>query len=100
MLYFVITIKAGSKLGGGRFFRVGRRVIGSVALLAWGIVLSAILAELGLCLAFFHSRDFSIQMWKYAVKLKRRVADPHLSFTHVPNGEAFLMGVDLMINSQ
>ncbi len=69
-------------------------------MLAFGIVLSAMLAELGLRLAFFHSKDFSMEMWKYAVKLKHPVSDPHLSFAHVPNGEAFLMGVDIKINSQ
>jgi lysophospholipase L1-like esterase len=71
-----------------------------VTLLAFAIVLFAMFAELGLRLAFFHSKDFSMEMWKYAVKLKHPVADPQLSFAHVPNGEAFLMGVDIKINSQ
>ncbi|HMD97923.1 MAG TPA: SGNH/GDSL hydrolase family protein [Terriglobia bacterium] len=77
-----------------------RRVLGPVGLLAFAIVLFAMLAEIGLRLAFFHSRDFSMEMWKYAVQLKHPVADPQLSFAHVPNGEAFLMGVDVKINSQ
>jgi lysophospholipase L1-like esterase len=79
---------------------VVRRVLGPLALLAFAIVLFAMLAELGLRLAFFHSKDFSMEMWKYAVQLKHPVADPQLSFAHVPNGEAFLMGVDVKINSQ
>jgi lysophospholipase L1-like esterase len=39
-------------------------------------------------------------MWKYAVQMKRPVADPKLSFAHRPNSHAFLMGVDVQINSQ
>jgi lysophospholipase L1-like esterase len=50
--------------------------------------------------AFYHSKDFSMEMWKYAVQLKRPVPNPKLSFAHQPNGHAFLMGVDVKINSQ
>jgi lysophospholipase L1-like esterase len=41
-----------------------------------------------------------MEMWKYAVALKRPVPDPSLGFAHAPNTSAFLMGVDVRINSQ
>jgi lysophospholipase L1-like esterase len=68
--------------------------------MAFGIAVSAVFLEEGLRLTFFHSKDFSMEMWKYAVQLKRPVADRQLSFSHVPNGRAFLMGVDVRINPQ
>jgi lysophospholipase L1-like esterase len=40
-----------------------------------------------------------MEMWKYAVQLKHPVADPNLSFAHVPNRSANLMGVPVSINS-
>ena len=65
------------------------------ALLFWTAIF-----EIGLRAAFRHSLDFSMEMWKYAVALKRPVADPNLGFVHAPNTSAFLMGVDVRINSQ
>jgi len=41
-----------------------------------------------------------MEMWKYAVNLKRSVPDPNLSFTNLPGGHGFLMGQDVRINSQ
>lgn len=48
---------------------------------------------------YARSLDFSMEMWKYAVALKHPVNDPHLSFAHIPNHSAFLMGVPVSINS-
>jgi len=77
-----------------------QRLIQALGLIAFAVVLFAVLCEAGLRLAFFHSNDFSMEMWKYAVQLKHTVADPKLSFAHVPNRSAFLMGADIKINSQ
>jgi len=55
--------------------------------------------EAALRFYFYHSKDFAIEMWKYAAQLKVPISDSDLSFTHVPNGHAFLMGVDVHINS-
>lgn len=51
-------------------------------------------------MGFYHSKDFSMEMWKYATQLKRPVDNPKLSFAHRPNSHAFLMGSDVQINSQ
>jgi lysophospholipase L1-like esterase len=65
-----------------------------------GLLFTALLLEGMLRVAFYHSKDFSMEMWKYAVSLKRPVAIPKLSFVHQPNSQAFLMGVNVSINSQ
>jgi lysophospholipase L1-like esterase len=78
----------------------GARLLGKLALLLFTVVLMALFLEVFLRVQFYHSKDFSMEMWKYAVRLKRPVDNPQLSFTHVPNGHSFLMGVDVKINSQ
>jgi lysophospholipase L1-like esterase len=69
-------------------------------LLAASVVLLSGALEVGLRVVFAHSLDFSMEMWKYAVALKRPVADPRLSFAHIPSRSAFLMGVPVSINSR
>jgi lysophospholipase L1-like esterase len=78
----------------------GARLLGKLALLIFTIVVMALFLEVVLRVEFYHSKDFSMEMWKYATRLKRPVANPQLSFAHVPNGHSFLMGVDVKINSQ
>ena len=75
-----------------------RGLLTRLGLFAFTIVLFLAFAEIGLRLAFYHSKDFSMEMWKYAVQLKRPVDNPRLSFAHLPNGHAFLMGADVKIN--
>jgi lysophospholipase L1-like esterase len=64
------------------------------------ILLFSAALEAALRAIFAHSLDFGMEMWKYAAQLKQPVADPQLSFVHIPNRSAFLMGVDVSINSQ
>ena len=45
------------------------------------------------------STHFGLEMWKYAKLLKMRAPDPEMSHQHRPNSGAFLMGVDVKINS-
>ena len=72
----------------------------NIVLLAFAILLGCIAMEMALRVIFAHSLDFSMEMWKYAVKLKRPVENPDLSFAHAPNRSAFLMGVPVSINSE
>ena len=71
----------------------------NVVVLAIAILFGCLTMEVALRVIFAHSLDFSMEMWKYAVQLKRPVADPKLSFAHAPNHSAFLMGVPVAINS-
>ena len=75
-------------------------VLLNIVLLAFAILLGCVAMELALRVIFAHSLDFSMEMWKYAVELKRPVANPELSFAHAPNRSAFLMGVPVSINSE
>jgi len=77
-----------------------RRFIPKLVLLASSLVFTLLVTEASLRIAFYHSKDFAMEMWKYAVQLKQPVSNPDLSFLHVPNRHAFLMGVDVDMNSQ
>ena len=74
-------------------------ILKKLALLAFSLLVVALLLELFLRVAFYHSLDFSMEMWKYAVAMKRAVPDPNLSFVHEPNTHGFFMGQDVNINS-
>src|ERR1700687_6226839 len=74
------------------------KLLSKLVLLVVAFLFVALLLEGMLRIAFYHSKDFSMEMWKYAVQLKRPVPNPKLSFAHQPNGNAFLMGVDVKIN--
>lgn len=78
---------------------MARRLLGRCVLLGITVGIFLLFAETGTRIAFFRSKDFSMEMWKYAVRLKVPVDDPQLSFAHAPNRSAFLMGVDVEINS-
>src|ERR1700678_3726131 len=76
-----------------------RELLPSLAVLLVTVALFAGVMEVALRIAYRRSLDFSMEMWKYAVQLKRPVANPQLSFAHAPNVSAFLMGVPVSINS-
>ncbi len=77
-----------------------RNLVAKLLLILFSLLLVALLLEVALRVAFYHSKDFSMEMWKYAVAMKRAVPNPKLSFAHEPNTHAFLMGQDVKINSQ
>jgi hypothetical protein len=77
-----------------------RNLLKKLAVILFSLLCTALLLEAALRVAFYHSMDFSMEMWKYAVQIKRPVSDPKLSFVHQPNSHAFLMGQDVTINSQ
>jgi len=70
------------------------------ALIIFALMFTALLLEAALRIVFYRSMDFSMEMWKYAVRLKHPVPNPKLSFAHRPDSHAFLMGTDMSINSQ
>ena len=82
-----------------RFARRPSALLNTIVLVI-AILFGCIAMEMALRVIFAHSLDFSMEMWKYAVKLKRPVANPDLSFAHAPNRSAFLMGVPVSINSE
>jgi lysophospholipase L1-like esterase len=79
---------------------VRQGILLNIVVLLLTILVSCLAMEVALRVIFAHSLDFSMEMWKYAVQLKRPVANPQLSFAHVPNRSAFLMGVPVSINSE
>lgn len=71
----------------------------NIALLLSTVAVFCAFGEIALRIVFARSLDFSMEMWKYAATLKHSVSDPNLSFAHVPNRSAFLMGVTVSTNS-
>src|SRR5271156_3308428 len=71
----------------------------NLVVLLVSILFGCLAMEVTLRVIFAHSLDFSMEMWKYAVQLKRPMPNPQLSFAHVPNRSGFLMGVPVSINS-
>lgn len=65
-----------------------------------GLFVFFALFEIGLRIAFHRSMDFDIEMWKYATVLKKVAEDPAQGHEHAPGKRAFLMGVDVEINSR
>ena len=80
--------------------RRGKTILLDFVVLAATVVVCCLAMEGALRVIYAHSLDFSMEMWKYAVRLKRPVSNPQLSFVHLPNSHAFLMGADVNINSQ
>jgi len=76
-----------------------RNVLGKILLILFSLLLVALLLEVALRVVFYRSKDFSMEMWKYAVQLKLPVDNPNLRFGQKPNSHAFLMGYDVNINS-
>jgi hypothetical protein len=70
-----------------------------------GILLVTLAVAYGLLTLAVHltvddGMQFNLEMWKYARDIKRISQDPLIGHEHTPNTEAFLMGVDIKINSQ
>ena len=76
------------------------RLLTNLGVLVCTVLVFAGALEVALRVIFARSLDFGMEMWKYAAELKRPVADPKLSFVHVPNRSALLMGVQVSINSR
>ena len=63
------------------------------------VLITLVALEVSLRFAYQRSMDFDMEMWKYAVRLKRPVPETNIRFVQIPNTAAFLMGVDVRLNS-
>jgi lysophospholipase L1-like esterase len=79
---------------------VRNNFIKSIIAISITLVFFALLFEIALRVVFYQSMDFDIEMWKYSTKLKQASSIPNLGHEHAPNTQAFLMGVDVKINSK
>ncbi len=81
---------AGSKL---------RSLILNLILVCASLVVAGGMGELAVRATFRSSMDFDMEMWKYATQIKVRSDDPRVVHEHRPDGQAFLMGVEVTTNS-
>ncbi len=78
-------------------FRRGAKILSVIAL---NVVAILLIGE-ALCRIFFHqSMNFDMEMWRYANTLKQKSSHPDLGHEHRPSTSAFLMGVQVDLNSQ
>jgi len=79
-----------------------RRLLLLVKILPPIVLLLVVLAGMEIFARVLYSRPsmhFGLEMWKYARQLKIRAENDDMSHRHRPNTHAFLMGVDVNINS-
>lgn len=77
-------------------FRRGAKILSVIALNVGAILL---IGE-ALCRIFFNqSMNFDMEMWRYASLLKQKSSYPNLGHVHRPSASAFLMGVQVDLNS-
>lgn len=71
-----------------------------IALMVFVVILCLTVLE-GITRGFYNrtGMHFGIEMWKYAKQLKRTSPNRAMGHEHIPNREAFLMGVPVKINS-
>ena len=77
-----------------------KRWIGNIAALAGSALLMAATFEVACRTVVDTGLQYHIEMWKYAVTLKRISANPAIGHEHVPGATGRLMGSDVAINSQ
>ena len=65
-----------------------RRLVNCILIPLLTFLFLSAMAEIALRIAFARSLDFSMEMWKYAVALKRPGADDNLAFVHAPSSRA------------
>ena len=77
-----------------------KKLLGNTALIVVTVVMMAGVFELACRTVANTGLQYDIEMWKYAVALKRIAADPAIGHEHVPGTSARLMRADVTINSR
>jgi lysophospholipase L1-like esterase len=76
-----------------------KKLLGNIALFFISILVMAALFEVACRTVVNTGLQYDLEMWKYAVGLKRIAADPAVGHEHVPGSAARLMRSDVNINS-
>ena len=76
-----------------------RRIAGNIGLCFLGILLAIGTGEALVRISTAGQQNYVVEMWRYALLLKRPSDDPAIGHEHVPNRTARLQGVDISINS-
>jgi len=76
-----------------------KRWLGNVLALIGSAAVMAASFEIACRTVVDTGMQYHLEMWKYAVALKRISDNPDIGHEHVPNGRARLMGADVTINS-
>lgn len=71
---------------------------GAVLLLS-SLALCAVLGELTVRALYPRIKDYNMEMWRYASKIKTRGSNPRLPFTHAANRSGFFYGAEIRTNA-
>ncbi|QQS14016.1 MAG: SGNH/GDSL hydrolase family protein [Rhodospirillales bacterium] len=75
-----------------------KNILSSIALFAVSTIVALGIGEAALRFKNGDMRNYDIEMWRYALELKKRAADPVLGHEHVRGRSAKLQSVDIRIN--
>jgi len=79
--------------------RFTKTILGTVTVLATLVLLYGAI-EVLVRIGVDNGMQFNIEMWKYARDIKQRSANPLIGHEHRPHARSFLMGVDVLTNSE
>ncbi len=82
---------------GGSMSSIAKK-LGSVAIVLATVVFALVAAEGALRLKNASMKNYDIEMWKYALKLKKQSDNPLIGHEHIPNKSAVLQSVNLRTN--
>ena len=77
-----------------------RQWVGNLLALIFSAAFMAAMFEIACRTVVDSGTQYHLEMWKYAVALKRISANPDIGHEHVPGSRARLMGADVVINSK
>ena len=75
-----------------------KKLLGNTALVLVSVLVMAAAFEIACRTVVNTGLQYDIEMWKYAVVLKRIAADPAVGHEHIPGTSAHLMRSDVTIN--
>jgi lysophospholipase L1-like esterase len=79
--------------------KMTRRWLLNTFLVVVALLISLGTLEGGLRVIYAKGMQYDIEMWKYAKQLKEVAPEARIGHRHIQNSSAFLMGVDVRINS-
>jgi lysophospholipase L1-like esterase len=72
----------------------------SILMLAISCAVAVGIGEIALRIKNSDMRNYDIEMWRYALELKKRADDPVLGHEHIPSRSATLQSVEIRINER
>jgi len=76
-----------------------KSIVSSFGLMLGSVLIALLAFEVFCRLVVDNGMHYHLEMWKYAKALKEVSDDPEIGHQHIPNTQAYLMGVNVKINA-